>query len=196
MLYATVGLARCGKSTFADNWCLQRLKRAVISGDDIRLSLTGQRFNPAAEPMVQSIKCCTIRALLLRNFTVLHDGTNTSMNSVVNLEKLVESVFDKIVWIIFNTPKDICQHEAKKTHQEDLIDVIERMNKNFQPTTSYLVEKYQREGAVIIPRSRIKNTHITHVKNEDRSITLYVADDDKETVIQRNTNIILVDYFS
>jgi len=194
MLYATVGLARCGKSSFADGWSSVLAKRTVISGDDIRLALTGQRFNPAAEPMVQSIKCCAIRSLLLLNFTVLHDGTNTSMNSVVNLEKLVESVFDKVVWVIFNTPKDVCQNEAIKSNQEDLIEVIERMNKNFQPTTSYLVDKYKGDGAIIIPRSRIRYNNIMHIKDKNKNITLTVTDG--YDTITRNTNIILVDYFS
>lgn len=191
MLYATLGLPRSGKTTFCNIWTKDFPKRVIVSGDDIRLALTGQRFNPAAESTVQSLKCTMIRTLLIRNFTVIHEGTNTTLNSVKNLEKLVESVADNIVWLIFNTPADICKERAILTKQEDLIDVIDRMDSQQLETVDYLLQK--NKGKII--RVKQNNAPIIHHRKVNNEIHLCTTSrTDLFKLKSTIGNIILVDY--
>jgi len=197
MLYCACGLARCGKSTFANWWVTNHDKRTIVSGDDIRLALTGQRYNPAAEHIVQSLKYTFIRAMLLRNFTVFHDGTNTTLNSVHNMEKLAESVNEKITWVYFNTPLDECQRRAKLHHQDDLLEAIDRMSKNIIQTKQYITQKYYGDGPIIIPASKIKQCVIRHEIDENNNVNLIMERDITAKMITKSkTNLIIVNYYS
>lgn len=188
MLYACCALPRSGKSTFANFWVMHHPNRAIVSGDAIRLALTGQRYNPSAEGMVESTRNLMIKSLLLRNATVLHDGTNTTLHSVGTLEKIAKNTNEKLTWIIFETPPDICKDRAIKTKQEDLICVIDRMMMEFPSTRKYLIDKYSgKDGPVKLDENTV-NAKIIH--DFDGDVCLCVDNNGK--ISRRRTNLIRI----
>lgn len=140
MLYVMIGLPRAGKSTFYTREIIIRDSLVRINSDNIRLALTGQRFNPNIEEFVSAIKYTSIKAHLLANEHVLVDGTHTSISSIKKIESLVSR--EQIVWIHLNTPKEICIIRAKNTGQDDLIPVIEKMSKQLKLTEEYIYNIY------------------------------------------------------
>src|SRR5688572_33094149 len=104
MLLFMIGLARSGKSTWADKWLngdygtphfeselhfvrhispKPKFKspsnpRVVVSGDDIRKALYGQRYNSHMEEYIFAIEHTMIKALLDRGHDVLVDDTHTT----------------------------------------------------------------------------------------------------------------------
>jgi predicted kinase len=143
-----VGLPRAGKSTFYTREIIIRDRLVRINGDNIRLALTGQRFNPNIEEFVSAIKYTSIKAHLLANEHVLVDGTHTSMSSIRKIESLVSK--EQIVWIHLNTPKEICIIRAKNTGQDDLIPIIEKMSKQLESVKEYLYKTYYGEDGTKI----------------------------------------------
>lgn len=143
MLYVMVGLPRAGKSTFYTREIIIRDNLVRINGDNIRLALTGQRFNPNIEEFVSAIKFTSIKAHLLANEHVLVDGTHTSLSSIRKIESLTNK--ENIVWIHFNTPKEICIERAISTNQQDLIPVIENMSRGLNHTVNLILENYSGE---------------------------------------------------
>lgn len=123
-----IGLPRSGKSTWATDWVRKRpdetaFPRVVVCADDIRLAVTGQRFNHCAEPVVAMIKKYMIESLLARGHDVLVDETNTTKSSIRrNFEADIDAQ-----WTLINTPADVCKERAVDTNQPDLIPVINRM---------------------------------------------------------------------
>src|SRR5688572_1704057 len=108
MLLFTIGLARSGKSTWANKWLnTETVKvgvlknstndaiikeisvfdrigkpRVVVSGDDIRLALSGQRYNSHMEEYIFAMEHTMIKALLARGHDVLADDTHTTWKSI------------------------------------------------------------------------------------------------------------------
>lgn len=127
-LYFMMGMARSGKSTYVNKWIKEDSNRVVVSSDDIRYAMHGNRYSSFAETMVFSVKHIMIRALLRRGMTVLVDGTHTSK---ISIERILE-IDSTAKPILINTPKEICIERALLTNQADLIPTIERQNKNLQ----------------------------------------------------------------
>lgn len=123
-LYATVGLPRSGKSTWAVDSGLP-----VVSPDAIRLALTGQPFVPVAEPMVWGVAQTMVRSLFLAgNDSVILDSTNVTMRrrSVWYGNDLWTTVF-----VPFETPVEECLSRLTDDNQY-LIEVIHRMDEEFE----------------------------------------------------------------
>ena len=71
-LTVTVGLPRCGKSTWAN-----KQGAPIVNPDSIRLALHGQPFISLAEPFVWAIAKVMVRALFLAGHDrVILDATN------------------------------------------------------------------------------------------------------------------------
>lgn len=134
-LYFTIGLARSGKSTFAQQWRKNGdvihsdgvgEYRVIVNDDAIRLALHGKRWLGSAEPIVHGIEPIMVKALLIAGHTVLLDNTHTT-------EKAISKVFwidpDAQVFYI-DTPVSVCLQRAIDTGQEDLVPVIRRMDNN------------------------------------------------------------------
>lgn len=124
--------ARSGKSTFAAEWITEEdkdgLPRVVISDDQIRLALHGERYNRLAEPAVYATKYIILRTLVNSGYHVLSDDTHTTKESI---ERLLE--IDKSATPIFiDTPYEVCLERAVNTNQFDLILVIGRMFENIR----------------------------------------------------------------
>lgn len=125
-LYYTVGMPRCGKSTFCDKFASEQPNRVIVCSDNIRKALSGQRYQPLAETMVFAIKHIMIRSHLERGATVIVDGTHSTE---ISIQRLLE-IDNNAVAIIFDTPAEECIKRAINTNQEDLIPVIKRIEKN------------------------------------------------------------------
>ncbi len=125
-LYFMVGLPRSGKSSYAKEWVKEESGRVVVCADDIRLSLTGERYCASAENMVHTIKHLMISTLLRGGHTVLVDGTHTTYNSIQEILDHDNNAQP----IIIDTDADICKARARLTQQDDLIPVIGRMDCN------------------------------------------------------------------
>lgn len=141
-LYCTHGLARSGKTTFTRRWKTQRPNRVVVSGDDIRLAISGQRFNPKIEDYVQTVKKTMIKTLLLSGTDVMHEGTNTTIKSIKEMEGIAKEYEVPLIWIMFETPLGECIRRAVATNQEDLIEPLKRMEAQRKESGFYLIENY------------------------------------------------------
>ena len=127
-LHFTIGLPRCGKSTFCDEWV--RIKssqpRVIVCSDNIRLALHGQRFQPKAENMVHSIQEVFIKALLDRGHDVIVDGTHTTLSNITRLSKMCDNI---IPHYIYTDPEE-CKRRAVNSKQKDLLPIIDAMHNN------------------------------------------------------------------
>ena len=126
----TIGLQRSGKSTWATNWMRSNPRqedgiifpRAVVCADNIRLAVSGQRYNKDAEPTVFMIKDYMIEALLARSNDVLCDGTHTTITSIRRQFEIDINAKYKV----FDTPKAECMRRAIKTGHLDLAHALDR----------------------------------------------------------------------
>lgn len=145
------GCPRSGKSTIANRWvnneidienntiidtlidnetgfAIRRLPknpRVIVCSDDIRLALTGERFNINVEGFVHAIQKVMIKSLLNRGFDVIVDGTHTKLEHIQEL-LYIDPTAD---YLIVDTPYNECINRAICTDQTDLIKVIGRMDK-------------------------------------------------------------------
>jgi predicted kinase len=140
-LHFLIGLPRSGKSTWATNWMRGTpsvrngivYPRVVVCADDIRLAIIGERFWAPAEPAVHMVKDYMTEALLARGHDVCIDGTHTTEPSI----RQNYQTDPNASWTFINTPVAACKERAVATNQSDLVDVINRMEKqlaNLQAT--------------------------------------------------------------
>jgi predicted kinase len=142
ILCCTHGLARSGKTTFTKRWKTYQPNRFVVSGDDIRLAISGQRFNPKIEDYVQTVKKTMIKASLIGGADVMHEGTNTTIKSIKEMESIAIEYGVPLIWIMFETPLEECIRRAVATNQEDLIEPLKRMEEQRKESSLYLIDKY------------------------------------------------------
>jgi predicted kinase len=128
VLYFCIGIARCGKSTYCNEWVKAAPNRAIVCADNIRLALHGQRFQSLAEGMVHAIKDIMIRSLLARGIDVIVDGTHTTESSIRSILQIDVNA----VAVIFDTSVEECKRRADATNQSDMHDVIDRMGKQLK----------------------------------------------------------------
>lgn len=125
ILISTVGLPRCGKSTWVKSQGVP-----VVNPDSIRLALHGQRYVAAAEAFVWATAEVMVKALFLAGHdTVILDATNTNRKR----RDAWRSPDWINMYVCFDTPIDVCIQRAIDTDQPDLVPVIEAMNANFEP---------------------------------------------------------------
>lgn len=125
-LYFTIGCPRSGKSTLANEWARNAPMRVVVASDDIRLALTGQRYEPLAETIVFGMKHVMIRSLLSRGYDVMVDGTHSSK---ISLERLFEIDINAIPLYV-DTDSLTCCDRALDCGHLDLPDSINRIEGN------------------------------------------------------------------
>lgn len=132
-----IGLQRSGKSTWANKWVRDKprvdsdgvvVPRVIVCADDIRLAVSGKRFNRHAESVVFMIKDYMIKSLLIRGHDVLCDGTHTTKTSIRrNFEIDLDAE-----WTLINTPVEICKQRAIETNQPDLVQVLDRTGRQLK----------------------------------------------------------------
>ncbi len=102
----------------------------MVCPDAIRLGLHGQRHQPLAEPFVWATAKLMVRALFLAGHNiVILDATNTT--------KARRAEWRSKDWTLqfqeFQTSLDTCKAWAIESGQPDMLPVIDRMHKQYQP---------------------------------------------------------------
>ncbi len=124
-LICTMGLPRCGKSTWARNQPFP-----VISPDAVRLALYGQRFWEPGEKMVWALVPLMVRTLFESgNNAVILDATNITL---WQRDQWQSDEWETVFYHI-DTPVGVCVERAVDTGQNDLIKVIAEMVERFEP---------------------------------------------------------------
>lgn len=128
-LLSLLGLPRSGKSTITAR-LRRELGAPVVNADSIRLALHGQRYHPLAESFVFAIRECMVRSLFLAGHDiVIYDETNFSRATRDRMKsKNWESVY-----LVVDTPAEICKERAIATGQPDLLPVIDAMAARYEP---------------------------------------------------------------
>ena len=128
-LILTIGIPRCGKTTWIKEYVKEHPNTVVVSPDDVRLSLHGKRYELLAEPMIWSIVKIMVRSLFLSgNTNIIIDATHTSKKRRTFWNDLNENMYYKL----FKPNKDVCIERAVRTGQSDLVKIIEAMYKRFE----------------------------------------------------------------
>jgi len=124
-LICTVGLPRSGKSTWAKQQGVP-----VVNPDSIRLAIHGQAFIASAEPVVWAVAKYMVKALFLAGHdTVILDATNVSRR---RRDEWRSNEWNTVFKVIL-TEKEECIRKAVENKQPELVDVIERMCRSFEP---------------------------------------------------------------
>lgn len=122
-LVLTVGLPRCGKTTWA-----QTKGCPIVSPDAIRLALHGAAFISDAEAMVWAIAKYMVKSLFLAGHTmVILDATSTTR---VRRDEWRSDSWQRR-YKVFSTSIEECKRRAQETPA--LLPVIDRMAVQFEP---------------------------------------------------------------
>lgn len=120
-----VGLPRSGKSTK-----LQSMTYPIVNRDAIRLAIHGQPFIAETERLVSVIEDFMVSALFNAGHEIVSiDATHVSEKRRERWVRTAAAIGCAIIWVVFKTPKDQCIERAHRDGREDLIPVIERMDK-------------------------------------------------------------------
>ena len=134
-IIVTVGLPRSGKTTWA-----REQGYPIVNPDSIRLSLHGKRFELLAEDMVWSIVFIMIRSLLLAGHDkVIVDGTHITIKR--RREYLNRFEDCKVIFHVMTTSKEDCILRAKKSNDEEIIPIIEKMANQYEQLSIAEVDK-------------------------------------------------------
>lgn len=140
-LTCTVGLPYAGKS----QWCLEQRSmygKPTVSPDAIRVALHGQRYIQKMEPIVWDFVDTMVEAL----FRAGH-GDVVLDSTMINRERrqrIIQRHRDvTVVWKEFPASATECIERARAVGDEEIIPIIERMARNYEP-----VEDDERAGLV------------------------------------------------
>lgn len=129
LLIMTVGLPRSGKST----WCLEKSRKygiPIVCPDSVRLAIHGHDFISLAEPLVWAHVKIMVRALVLAGHEYLIlDATNIGK---IARDSWISDSWDR-TFKVFTTPYEICIKRAEESNRLDLIPVIRRMTREYEP---------------------------------------------------------------
>lgn len=124
-----VGLPRSGKSTYIKN---NFNNIVIVSADQLRLIIYGQRFWKDGENIVWSNREIILKSLLEQGLDIIIDETNISISSRKNIIDLCKR-YNYVVNVIFiYTYLEVCIQRAIESDQDDLIKVIGEMSENFE----------------------------------------------------------------
>lgn len=124
------GLPRSGKSTWVKEHKLDG--EVVISADDIRLMVYGQRFFAKGEPLVWAVRGLMLEYLMKQGVNIIIDETNITRERRAAIIKLAKTYGYYIVgYHIFTTPQT-CRKRANDTEQYDLLPVIDHMEEVYE----------------------------------------------------------------
>lgn len=124
VLALTVGLPMSGKSTQA-----KESGYPVVSPDEIRLALHGQRFVAEAEPMVWAIARVMVTALFgSGHHCVILDACSATKK---RRDEWKDARWDRM-FVVIDTPSETCRARAITDNREDILPVIDRMNAQFE----------------------------------------------------------------
>lgn len=118
-----MGLPYSGKSTRARQMAEQD-GTPIVSPDAIRFALTGQRFQPLAEPFVWATAKLMVRALFEAGHRlVILDATNTTRK---RRDEWRDAQWHRSIYVI-ETPVSECLARAERSGDGEIRPIIERM---------------------------------------------------------------------
>ena len=120
-LILTVGLPRSGKTTWAKGQ-----GKPIVNRDSIRLAIHGEAYLEKAEAIVTMFEQVMVESLFLAGHEeVIIDATHTTASKIEVWEKLGH----EMELVIFRTPAGLCKERAYEGGRDDLVPVIERMDR-------------------------------------------------------------------
>ena len=126
-LIVTVGIPRSGKSTWS-----RTTGYPMVNPDSFRLAIHGQPFIAEREDEVWEHVRVAVDALFIAGHDkVVLDATSITRKARTRLRTWQSQIQYKVVFKVFDTPKEICIERAKLSGTEYLIPVIERMSKAY-----------------------------------------------------------------
>lgn len=135
LLIVTVGLPRSGKSTWAKTTGFP-----IVSPDSIRIATHGKRFYLPGERLVWATAFIMVRSLFhSEHNTIVFDATSLTKrarNEIVHEMRIFLEDDIEIKYKYFDTSIEVCKERALATYP-DLVDVIERMSKHYEPLEYY-----------------------------------------------------------
>jgi len=124
------GLPRSGKSTWIKS---NKTNEVIISADDIRYLVYGQRFWGDGEPLMWSIRGMMLEYLMQQGVNIIIDETNTTKERRKPIIKLAKKYGYSIIGnVVEGASEKVCIIRAEKEGQTDLIPIIQRMAKQFE----------------------------------------------------------------
>jgi predicted kinase len=128
-LILTVGLPRSGKSTWALDQAMQH-GHVIVSPDSIRLALYGRAFCWESEPMVWAIAKYMVKSLFISGHPVV-------ILDACSLTQARRSEWANDDWTTLihrvPTPAEICVERAVAAGRTELLEVIDKFDRGFQP---------------------------------------------------------------
>lgn len=123
------GLPRSGKST----WVAQnKMDEVIVSADNIRQLVYGQRFFQGGEPIMWAVRGLMLEYLMQQGLDIIVDETNTTLERRGAIIKLAKKYNYYIIGNIIECTPDLCKTRAVYSIQEDLISIIDYMSKQFE----------------------------------------------------------------
>lgn len=124
------GLPRSGKSTWIKN---NKTNEVIISADDIRYLVYGQRYWQDGESLMWSIRKIILEYMMKQGLDIIIDETNITKESRKSIIKLAKKYNYYIIGnIIEGVQINTCINRAIESNQFNLIPVINRMAEQFQ----------------------------------------------------------------
>lgn len=120
-----MGFSRSGKSTWS-----RKQGFPIVEPDAIRLELYNQIFWGPGERMVWTVVDLMIRSLF-------RGGNETVILDATNIQRWQRDQWQSDIWeTVFHyvdTGADVCTVRAYRNDRSDLVEVIEKMEKQFEP---------------------------------------------------------------
>jgi len=124
-----VGLPRSGKTTYASSY---KGSWAIISADQLRYLVYGQRFCAAGEDLMWAIRKVALKMLLEQGLDIIIDETNTTAARRKAIIDVVRE-HDYIVEAVYvDTSAEECIRRAESEGDSQIIPVIKRMAGQFE----------------------------------------------------------------
>jgi predicted kinase len=128
-LILTVGLPRSGKSTWSLDQAMQH-GYVIVSPDAIRLALYGGPFCWESEPMVWTLAKYMVQSLFISGHpVVILDACSLTQR---RREDWISDDWNTVIHCVM-TPADVCANRALAAGRTELLDVIDKFDRGYQP---------------------------------------------------------------
>ena len=132
-VFIMVGLPRSGKSTYTERY---KGLKAIVSADQLRYLVYGQRFWGSGEDMMWATRKIILTMLLEQGIDIVIDETNTTIARRKPIIELAKKHGYFVEAVVISTPKEVCIERARAEGDEKIIPVIERMAEQYEPVLS------------------------------------------------------------